>query len=286
MIRRCVFVAIAVLVLGSVARAQDKVYLKVRMNKGDRFAFNSQRVVRLQVKITAGAQVQDVNQTITDLDKGSFTVLAAENGAPSSIRISYEAGWCGKKTESPGKPVESTPSPLGGKTITATRGADGKVATDLPGPVDEDNLKEFSGHLTSGAQFMPKQPVAVGEEWDADEAALRASGLLGPTDRAQVRLKLLQATDEGGIKKAQIALKGSLELHPTPNMPIKAEVEGTVVLDLTRGNATAFNLKGALTIAATQQAQGDDGKPLTVQIAGTGTMEVQNSTTFVENKPE
>jgi hypothetical protein len=67
MIRRCSFVMAAVLALGSVALAQDKVDIRVRMNKGDRFAFSSQTVVRTQLKISAGPQSQDVNQTITDL---------------------------------------------------------------------------------------------------------------------------------------------------------------------------------------------------------------------------
>ena len=114
---------------------------------------------------------------------------------------------------------------------------------------------------------------------------MRAGGLLGPNDRAQVRLKLLGVTDEGGIRKAQIALKGALQMTPAPNMPIKAQVEGTVVLDLARGNAISFNLKGAMTIAATQEVPGQDGKAVTVQIAGMGSMEVQNSTTFAGNAP-
>lgn len=285
MIRRGVWVSVAVLLLGGLAQAQEKVDLRLRMNKGDRFAFSSQNVVRLQMKITAGPQTQDVNQTLTDLDKGTVTVLAAENGVPSSVRIAYEAGWCGKKTEAEGKAPESVASPLAGKTVTATRGADGKVTTDYQGQIDPGDLKDIEGHLAAGAQFLPKQPVAVGEEWDADEAALRAAGMLGPTDRAQVRLKLLSVTNEGGTQKAQIAVKGALEMTPAPNMPVKMQVEGTVVLDLAHGNATAVNLKGTMTIAATQQAPGADGQPITVQVNGSGTMENQSTTTFTGNAP-
>jgi hypothetical protein len=285
MVRRCMFVAVAVLVLGGVALAQDKVDLKLRMSKGDSFAFNNQSVVRLQIKVTAGPQTQEVNQTLTDLSKGTFTVLAAENGVPSSVRVAYAAVGCGGKTEIPGKPAEDKPSPLAGKTITVTRGADGKATTDFPGQLDEQSLKDVSGHLEADAEFMPKQPVAVGEEWDADQAALRRGGFLGPNDTAQVRLKLLQVTDEGGVKKAQIGMKGSLQIQPVPNVPVKAEIEGTIVLDLARGNAIAVNLKGTITIAATQQVPGDDGKAIAVQIAGTGTMEAQSSTTFTGNAP-
>lgn len=285
MIRRCSFVAVAVLVLGSVALAQDKVDLKVRMNKGDRFAFNSQSVVRMQMKIAAGPQTQDVNQTTTDLEKGTFAILAADNGVPSSIQITYEAGWCGKKTETAGQPADAKPSPLAGKTLTVTRGADGKVTTDFQGQLDEDLLKELAGRLACGAEFMPKQPVAVAEEWDADEAALRAAGLLGPNDHAQVRLKLLQVADDAGVKKAQLGLKGSLQITPAPNMPLRMDLEGTVVLDLARGNALSLNLKGTMTIAVTQQAQGPDGKPMAIQINGTGTMETQTSATFAGTAP-
>jgi len=287
MIRRASVLILASLLAWQATAAQEKGHIKLHMRPGDQYALEDKDEIRQQIKLTADGQpAAQVDQTIRAAHKGTVVVLAVRDGVPTSSRVTFDKA-CTNTIEIPGQQPTKMPLALAGKTVTVSRGADGKLQHDYPEQIDEATMRELAGWLDLGGAYLPQQAVGVGDHWEVDQRALAARGLAAADERARIHCKLVRIErKQDGRKTAHIAVTASVTEHPTPTIAATSDLTGTSLVDLGRGHTLVSALKGKLTLRGTQAAPGADGATRTVHVEGSGTVVTTTTVAFIGNDPK
>lgn len=283
--RRLLLLGLSVLILGQAGLAQEKIEIRLRMRKGDVYLFENSATVRQQVKMTApGQDGVELGQTVTAMRKGKFAVLAAEGGVPTSLKVTYDAKENFDKVETAGQPAAEKPFALAGKAVTVARDAEGTLKCDAGEPVDEKTRQELASVLVLFTQYLPKGPVAPGDEWDADPQALAREFGLGPTERAATHCKLFKVggADEGNERAAYIAVTTAVTKHPQPGFEVTVDAKGMARIELASATLGA-KLTGKTLARGTQQMPGPDENAVALRVEAAGTIESSSTISLVQN---
>jgi hypothetical protein len=244
--------------------------VKLNAHEGDRWDFNLTEKTSRKTDVTVGGQQQHpVEQLASSRRKGTEEVLAVKDGQPTAVKVTFD-----KESTSSVNNVEQ-PFPLAGKTITIRRGADGKVTSDA-GDLDASTAQEVARALDPDTSLYPPHPVAVGDEWPADNVALAREFQLGQGDQIALKCKLLAIGKAAGRPTADIFAAGTV-VKNEQGIITHIDLSGVTQIDLATGQTLQSDLMGKIAIKGSRDVPGPTGQPVTVQATGDGTLEVHQT---------
>lgn len=250
------------------ATAEQTYTLKLRMAVGERWAFDQTSTMKQKGQVMVNGQpAQAIDQSPTQVRKGTLEVLAVADGTPTAIKIAFDPSSANSGTMD-GQPAP--PFALAGKTVTLRRDATGGITNDLPEQPDPQTLAELNRMIQPDAGIYPPHPVAVDDEWDADPAALAKQFQLGDDDKVSMKCKLAAVSDVDGRRVADVALDGQVVKHDQGFIETTTTLHGTSRVDLSTGQVLATDMTGKMASRGNRTVKGQDGQmAIAVNVDGT-----------------
>jgi hypothetical protein len=250
--------------------AQQTYTLKARSRPGDKWAFDVSSVIKQKGQITANGQPQPIDQSADQHRRGTMEILAAANDVPTAIRVTFDADSAN------GGSFAGQPAPkfaMAGKTVTLRREPEGAISNDLVQPPDEQTLGELNRLLEPDITVYPAHPIAVGETWDADNAALAKQFLLGPDDKVSMKCKLTGVEDLDGRQVADVGVSGQVLKHDQGFILTTTDLQGVSRIDMTTGQILQADLTGKMSSRGQHPADPTTGQPA-VSVDADGQLEM------------
>lgn len=279
-VMKWVFVAAVSALVTSSANAQDKVTLRMNLKPGMTWTFEQSQEMTANNKATFNGQTQPFNSKGSSSRSGKAQVVSVgPDGSATSLRITFDDNLSSSQEMNGQRQV--MPFAYAGKTVTVTRGPNGNVTDDFQGQADPASTAELHNAIEGFRALFPKQPVAVGEEWPADNALLaKLMQLQNPNDRAGATMKLLGSKQVDGRDVAEVKVSTAVQSQPQPQLDVQMVMQGTVLIDKESGQVLASDLKGTSTSKGTGSEMGPDG-PVQYQLEGDGTIAIKSTTKIV-----
>ncbi len=259
------------LILTDAALAADKVPLRLNMQPGMTWTFDSSQNISMDNKATVNGQTQPYSMKMESKHVGKAEVVAVSNGEPTSIKLTFGED-CGSSMTM-GQQSQKQPYPYAGKTITITKNADGTVSDDFDGQADPQSASELHSAMVSEKVIFPQQPVDIGQEWKADPKVLaQVADLSGPNDHAGMTLKLLEVGSANGHPTATVKVSMAI-VRNLNGMDTTVILQGKAVVDMATGHTISNDMKGTMETKGEQPGPGPNGQQVTYQIEGNGTIQ-------------
>ncbi len=263
----------------SLPAAEERVSLRPAFREGERWSFQQSADMRQSSTMTAEGQPQgQMQQRLRQSRKGKITILAIRNGLPVSIRITFDND-CGGTMEMAGQ-QQPVPFPFAGQTITLTRDAAGRVQHDYKGQADPAAIAELYAYLPT-REYYPEQPVAVGDRWRPDVAALREQQQLGPQDRLETSCRLVGIKEQGGRRLAEVEMTTTMS-RVQGQVEMQSSMRGISLIDIATGNTLQLDASGDSGMKGTQQMPDYSGGTRSVQMTGQGSSEMHLSVSILD----
>lgn len=275
--------AALLLLCAGAARSAERYELQPRFREGQSWSFEQRGELQQSSTTSApGQPPQQLQQTMRQMRTGSVVVLAVNDGMPTSIRITFGSD-CATEMQVAGR-KQPVAVPFAGQTVTVTRDARGQVQHDFKGAADPSVLEELTGYLPATRDSFPPRPLAIGEEWEPDTAALRQSHAMGPQDHLSVKARLVAIRDFDGRRVAEIETTWSITKQQGEGQ-MQNDVRGTSLVDLDTGNTLRSQFAGTSSMRGSQQMQQPGGQAVTVQMQSEGSSRMQFTARPLDEAP-
>jgi hypothetical protein len=267
---------VLVAMLGSAACAQEFIDLAYDVPVGHAYRFEEVSTSDLKLRIQAGGQEFEAEQTSRGTMRGTARVLEVRGGTPSVVLVAFEAGL-GQESTSFGQAQPPIPFSLSGRSVRVVVDEAGGIRfepADEAGPLpeipegDRNTVKDL---VVPDPDFPPAEPVGVGSRWtarlDQDE----------PGSELEMTFEVQRFDEIDGVRVAVLDATGTLDQQAEGNR-FTSEVSGTVRVDVATGLPIWSELSGPVTTSGRIE-QG--GRAFT--ISGTGTIAQSSSQRPIEN---
>ena len=274
------WVFVASLTTVSAIYAQDKVTLKVDMKPGMEWTFEQTQQMASNNKATFNGASQPFATSGLSKRSGKIRVLeVGPDGEPTSLRVAFDDNL--SSTQEMAGQKQTVPFAFSGKTVTITRAPGGNVTNDFQGQADPASSDELNNMLEGFRAIFPKEPVAVGDEWKADDQLLaKMMPLKGPNDRAGATMKLLGQKQVDGRDAAEVKVSTAVQ-GQQGEIKVEMIMQGTVLIDTATGHVVASDMKGSTTTRGTAADTAPDGTQVQYQVEGEGTIAIKGNSKIV-----
>lgn len=262
----------------SLAGAQEVAEFKQNIAQGTTWKFDQSQDSDMTNTASFQGQQQQFGVKSHATRAGTVEVLEASNGTPTKMKITFDQS-CTTSQETNGQ-SQAMPFPFAGQTVTITRDAGGNITDDFNGQADAASKQEVHEYFEHDVQLYPKKPIKVGEQWSGDPQVLgRSLGLDDPRDRGGLTCQLLSIDNTGGKRIANVKVSvGVFKFQG--DLQTQLVSQGVAQVDLATGHALSSDLKGNITMSGKQQAPGQGGQPMSIDIDGKGTVTIKSSSEF------
>jgi hypothetical protein len=190
------------------------------------------------------------SEEVTEMRKGRAVARRLVFG-PNCWTASATNGAKGKRT----------PLFCSGTTVNVRLAPDGSIQTNSMMPPTGDDARQLRNAVTRNDGLLPGRPVAIGEQWRADEG-LRAVGNFQPGDDVKAAVVLKGVRQVNGRDIADLAVIGRSVTTPK-SMTMTITYRGTVQVDLATGILLKADLGGrgsfnGTTVVAKDEKRKDD----------------------------
>ncbi len=272
-------VCLPMLLVGVVAARDEKYDLRLRLRAGQSWGFEQVFEGRQQSQMSAERQMpMSCAQSLRSVRKGNITVLAASEGVPAAIRVSFDPA-CATTLAQMG-PEQSVPYPFAGRAVTVRRQADGRITNEIEGGmgsvVDMAAQQELGAYLYTN-EGRPDHPVAVGEQWEPDLPQARRTYQLSGPDQVTGVSELVSVATINGQRAAEVRLCLRIVKHQG-EMVMTEETKGSIWLDLESGRLVQSQLHGVSRGEGIVLMPGPFGAPVRTSIANAGQTQMRLTT--------
>jgi hypothetical protein len=199
----------------------------------------------------------------------SEEVTEVRNGKAVARRVTF-GPECWTASTDGVKKAKKTPLFCAGTTFNIRIAPDGSLQTDsMQKPRPDENRRLRNAMNATGALFPPR-PVAIGEQWRADEA-LRAIANLAGDDDIKAALMLKGVREEKGRQVADIALISRAVASVGQGAKATINYKGALVIDVATGLTLKADITGRFQASATKD---EKGKKTTTTTSGAGKVAV------------
>jgi hypothetical protein len=255
--------------------------LKPQFREGQSWAFEQSGEMQQNTTMSSpGQPPQQMQQSMRQTRSGTMAVLAVKDGVPVSVRLTF-GNDCVTLMEMGGQ-KQPIPFPFSGQTITLTRDARGEVAHDFKGPADPMAEMELKSYLSFSRESFPPRPVAVGEEWEPDTAAMRQFYQIGPQDKLSVKCRFVSVKEYAGRRVAEIETVLSFAKRQGEN-EMRNDMKDTSLVEIDTGNTLQSDMTNASVTQGAQQMQQPGGFPVTVQTRVQGSSRARTAVKPIDN---
>lgn len=225
--------------------------LRPRFREGQSWSFEQTGEMQQNAEMSApGQPPQQMQQTMRQKRTGTVTVLAVNDGLPVSVRVAF-GNDCSTEMEMAGQ-RQTIPVPFAGQAVTITRDARGQISHDFKAQADPMALAELNNYLSVTRESFPPKPVAVGDEWEPDTAAMRQAYQMGAQDRLSVKCRLVSIQELAGRRCAEIETTSALAKRQG-DTEMQNDMRGTSLVELDTGNTLHGEMTGTSTFRGPQQ---------------------------------
>ena len=237
---------------------------------GEKYEFDAKNTMKEKGQITANGQVaQPIEQGFDQRRKGTIEVVAAENGMPTSLTITFDA----ESSNAGNMGQQQVPKfSLAGRTVHVAK-KDGIVSSDLGNEIDTPTVQEVANMLSPDTSIYPKQPVALNEDWEGDTPNLATQFQLAADDKITIKCKLLAIKDDNGRQVADVGVSGQIVKHDQGFIETKITLGGVTRIDVATGQALTSDIVGKIAVRGSQQNAAPDGTPVNVAVTAEGELQ-------------
>ena len=262
------------------AQQQQKYRLRDEVARGDVSVVDSSFEMTLNLNLAIPEQ--DPHQLrfgTRSRERYTEEVLAVAKGSPTALRRKYTVK--SSREEDALEGPTTTTSALQGKTVVI-RLRNGKAAITGVQNLTEDEREELTDAIvpdnTSG---WPKQPLAIGQEWEVDDD--EASAMFGlPPGQGSLKCRFAGVVNYGGHRAAKIGLTAVLKMEDTDLGEMTVRMTGNAYQALQFHRGLGFEASGPVTVTGETEENG-----MKIAITGTGTMKgkITSRWTRIGGKP-
>ncbi|HEX7900813.1 MAG TPA: hypothetical protein VF950_23850 [Planctomycetota bacterium] len=254
---------------------QDAIKLELKSAVGEKSVHTRRESNTGKILVTVAGQKVSENTLEVETRRHRDEVLEVDGPAPVRVRRTIEA-WSEIKEK--GAQAVKAVKTLQGKTIVLKRTADGGTAVEGAegAPAAEVRKQRLRPEILFGA--FPAQPVAVGQEWQIEEAALlKDFGETGEDDAARFTTakggaKLEKLEEHKGARCAVVAVsvKASGTIKGQTALKSSFDIRARVWMDVAKGRVLTMKGEGEGKIEGTLDQDGEK-----IQLDGTFTLSIE-----------
>lgn len=247
---------VVLLLTGVLACAEDAATVEIRpgVQAGAKITRTMKTLGEGKISVESGGDTKEFECRMDGDEEVAEEVLEAKDGRATKAKRRYERKESTFEVPAVGKKEEKASS-LPGLVLTLER-KDGKTsATCAERNVEPKELASETLDDEWSVPLSPKGPVAKGDEWKPDAAAVKAwaSARGRKVEEATLTCKLAEIELRGGRKCARIevdfAAKGTAKPgEKQPEQKLAWTLRGDVWWSLEDARVIAFDLKGDLTL--------------------------------------
>ena len=264
MLISAVVTLVAVAALGTSPAVADQRYeLRPCFAVGQRWSEQRTSTFEMSTTVKDNTQVYERSQqstrTVLDIE---WEVLAIDNGVPTAARVKFSPG-CQTHIEQNGS-SQTLRHAAAGTTVTARLLPNGNVQYEPATANNPDVESTFEELFEIDAGAYPRQPIAVGESWDWDQAAIVNAFGVGADDENSVRCTLKSVATEKDRQIGEIEFQIKIqkgEAQEGGGQRITTLSESTLAgrgkMDITAGRMIELNLSGDVVMSGI--VYGNDG---------------------------
>ncbi len=244
------------LLAGVIALAEDAATVEIRpgVQAGAKITRTMKTLGEGKISVESGGDTKEFECRMDGDEEVAEEVLEAKDGRATKAKRRYERKESTFEVPAVGKKEEKASS-LPGLVLTLER-KDGKTsATCAERNVEPKELASETLDDEWSVPLSPKGPVAKGDEWKPDAAAVKAwaSARGRKVEEATLTCKLEEIESRGGRKCARIevdfAANGTAKPgEKQPEQKLAWTLKGDVWWSLDDARVMAFELKGDLTL--------------------------------------
>lgn len=244
------------LLAASFCAAEDTATVEIRpgVQAGAKITRTMRTSGKGTITVEAGGDPKEFECRMDGVEEVAEEALEAKDGRASKVKRRYDRKESTFEVPAVGKKEEKASS-LPGLVLTLER-KDGKTsATCAEKNVEPKELASETLDDEWSVPLSPKGPVAKGDEWKPDAAAVKAwaSARGRKVEEAALSCRLAEIETRGGRKCARIAVdfaaKGTTKPgEKQPEQKLAWTLKGDVWWSLDDARVVAFELKGDLTL--------------------------------------
>jgi hypothetical protein len=216
--------------------------------------------------------------------KGVITILQTADGTPIVQRIAVDKS-SGEFYQFSGQTPSQEYVKLAGKTVDVTRQPRDFTTFKVDGYDDPRARTELVLWLGRDDDLYPDHPVHLKEKWDLSKSMGRMF-ILGEDQQTIAFGRLAAVKTIFGRPFAQLVVSMATvgTLRKNKNVHMELQAEGTAMVDLQSGRVARMDLKGQIDASGPAQVPMVGGGSVTVNAAGTGTIEIHEISVAVQPK--
>lgn len=234
------------------AVAQQRYTLQPRFAVGQRWSEQRTNNVEMATVIKVNQQVYERHQQSSRNTLAlEWEVLALNDGVPTAARVTF-GSECGSQVQQDGQ-SQTVPFAAAGKTITARLQPNGDVTYEPASAESPEVQAVFENLFEVNEGAYPRQPIAVGESWNWDKAAIAGAFDLGADDEGTVTCTLKSVRTERGHEIGEIEFKIQFKQGQAQEgggqrvaTLTESKLNGRGEMDITAGRLISLKLAGEM----------------------------------------
>lgn len=239
-------VCVALLLSAWLAGAGDgKRVLKARFRPGDRVSVSTLVSYDLATTSTQGQKVTTVSESVQRTERFVDTyVESPENGA-LVVERTYTKLFTKLRAGDQDRPTV-VQSPLSGKSVRIEEQGRRRLVTVQGRDAVDDLLRRTAGIEIDWRDILPDDPVAPGDVWEADAAALvkRLDAYLSTNQRGKMRVHFEAVVRHQDAECAKLYVEWDLEGMRDRNLSTRVVLAGNAYFDLAAQRFVEIDLAG------------------------------------------
>ena len=272
----------------AIAVAEERYNLRPHFVVGQRWSDQRTNTFEMTTAVKANQQIMERHQQSSrntlDLE---WEVLALDGDTPTAARVTFGPN-CGMQVQQDGQ-TQSVKFPAAGTTVTVRLLPGGEVEYQPASARTPEVEGVFETLFEVDAGAFPKQPIAVGESWSWDKAAIASSFDLGPDDEGSVTCTLKAVRTEQGreigdidfriVMKQGQAQEGNGQRIATLT---ESNLSGQGQMDIAAGHMISLKLSGNMVTSGIVYAADEYGQlQPQADIEGAGKIELESRSRLV-----
>jgi hypothetical protein len=267
----------------SPAVADQRYELRPRFTVGQRWSEQRTNTFEMSTTVKDDTQIYDRNEQSTRaVLELEWEVLAIDHGIPTAARVKFGPG-CETQIQQNGA-SQTIRHAAAGTVVTARLLPDGEVQYDPATANHPDVEATFAELFEINPGAFPRQPIAVGESWDWDQAAIADAFGGGTEDKSSIRCTLKSVAIDHGREIGEIEFKVNIqkgEAQEGGGQRIATLSESTLAgrgkMDITAGRMIELKLSGDVVMnGILYGADGQGNMQPQADITGTGKMGLES----------
>ena len=247
-------------------KKKKRYLLRYELAPGKRFIGSNTVTFELKHKVRSGNKTEESRESVERTERFRDHIKASSTRGPLEIERQYQRLFTKVRTSARGRP-DVDQNPLQGRTVTITerrrrRSVRAGKAVKIPSFV-----RKTIGIEIDWRDVLPREPVAVGDAWEADAEAFarRLAPYLDSGSRARMIIRFESIVVRDGARCANFYIDLRIDGMRDLRLFTKAQMAGDALFDMDLKRFILIDLSGSFVVRG---AIVGEGAPRIIQSEG------------------